>query len=193
MKKTIATLTAVALALPLVACAGTPQVDPNYLAYVQGEVAKAQEQYKAETARLLALTAIGQAGDDRVKDRAVAELTASRQSLGAPSIAPPAPKPNEALQWAQVLLSPLTILGQSAIHEAGAVKRDEQATIRHGITFGTLGGIAQGGYNLGAQGIQGVTTLGQAGIAKIPSMSVMVNPLVLGPDPLPPAPEASAR
>lgn len=171
MKKTIATLTAVALALPLVACAGTPQVDPNYVTYVQGEVAKAAEQSKAETARLLAITAIGQAGDDRVKDRAIAELQASRVGVGAPSIAPPAPKPNEALQWAQVLLSPLTTLGGLAIQEAGAVKRDEQATIRHGITFGTLGGIAQGGYNLGAQGLDATRALGQAGIAKIPSIT----------------------
>lgn len=177
MKKTIATLTAVALALPLVACAGTPQVDPNYVTYVQGEVAKAAEQSKAETARLLAITAIGQAGDDRVKDRALAELQASRVGVGAPSIAPPAPKPNEALQWAQVLLSPLTTLGGLAIQEAGAVKRDEQATIRHGITFGTLGGIAQGGYDLGARGIEGTQALGQAGIAKIPSITLHAAPI----------------
>lgn len=188
MKKTIASLLALTLAFPLVACAGAPKVDPNYVTYVQGEVAKAVEQSKAETARLLALTAIAQAGDDRVKDRAIGELQASRQSVGAPTIAPPQAQPNEALQWAQVLLSPLTTLGGIALQEAGAVKRDEQSTIRHGITFGTLGNIAQGGYDLGARGIDGTQALGQAGIAKIPSITLHAAPV-----PAPVSPAAPAE
>lgn len=179
------TLLALAVALSLAACSSAQPMDPNYQTYVAGEVAKAAEQSKAETARLLAITAISQSGDDRVKDRALSELQASRQGVGTPSIAPPAPKPNEALQWAQVLLNPLATLGGIAIQEHGAVKRDEQATIRHGITFGTIGNIAQGGYDLGAAGISGTRALGEAGIAKIPSVVIHTAPVAAPAAPAP--------
>jgi hypothetical protein len=177
------TLIAIAACLPLIACAGAPVADPNYIAYVQGEVAKAQEQSKAETSRLLALTAIAQSGDDRVKDRAISELQASRVGVGAPSIAQPLPRPNEALQWAQVILNPLASLAGIAINEAGAVKRAEQATAQQAITFGTINGIAQGGYALGA-----------AGIAKLPTVTLVPAPVVVegpgsNPDGLDPAPD----
>lgn len=176
MKKTLIALASASILLT--ACGGAPVVDPNYAAYVAGEVAKATEQTKAETARLLALTAVGQSGDDRVKDRAISELQASRVNVGAPSIAPPAPKPNEALQWAQVILNPLATLGGIAIQEHGDVKRAEQSTIQQAITFGTMNSIAQGGYALGAQGLQSTQALGQAGIAKIPSISITAAPVV---------------
>lgn len=169
MKKTLIVLAA---ALPLIACAGAPVADPNYTTYVQGEVLKAQEQVKAETARLLAITSIANGGDDRTKDRALAELESSRQTVGAPSIAPPQPKPNEALQWAQVILNPLTNLLGLGINRTADVKLAEQQTIQHGITWGTVGNIAQGGYNLGAAGIDSTRSLGAAGIAKIPSISL---------------------
>lgn len=188
MKKT---LIALAATLPLIACAGAPVIDPNYVAYVQGEVAKATEQTKAETARLLAITAVAQGGDDRVKDRALNELQASRQAVGAPSIAPPAPKPNEALQWAQVILNPLAQVLGITIDRAADVKLAEQQTIQHGITWGTVGGIAQGGYNLGSQGLQSTQALGQAGIAKIPSITVHAAPVVT-PFPVPKSSEPAA-
>jgi len=170
MNKTL--LLAIAACLPLIACAGAPVADPNYIAYVQGEVAKAQEQSKAETSRLLALTAIAQSGDERVKDRAISELQASRVGVGAPSIAQPQARPNEALQWAQVILNPLASLAGIAINEAGSIKRAEQATIQQAITFGTINDIAQGGYGLGAAGIDATRQLGDAGIAKIPTITV---------------------
>lgn len=169
MKKT---LLALACTLPLSACAGAPVADPNYTTYVQGEVAKAVAQSRAETSRLLAITSIANGGDDRTKDRALGELQASRQAVGAPSIAPPQPKPNEALQWAQVILNPLTNLLGLGINRTADVKLAEQQTIQHGITFGTIGNIAQGGYNLGATGIGATQALGAAGIAKIPSITV---------------------
>lgn len=174
MKKTLIVLAA---SLPLIACAGAPVADPNYLAYVQGEVLKAQEQTKAETSRLLAITSIANGGDERVKDRALGELQASRQAVGAPSIAPPQAQPNEALQWAQVILNPLTNLLGLGINRTADVKLAEQQTIQHGITWGTVGGIAQGGYDLGARGIDGTQALGAAGIAKIPSITLHAAPI----------------
>lgn len=168
MKKTLIVLAAT---LPMIACAGTPVADPNYTTYVQGEIAKAVAQAQAETNRLLAITSIANGGDERVKDRALGELQASRQVVGAPSIAPPQAQPNEALQWAQVILNPLTNLLGLGINRTADVKLAEQQTIQHGITWGTVGNIAQGGYNLGAQGIDSTRSLGAAGIAKIPSVA----------------------
>ena len=185
MKKT---LIALACTLPLIACAGAPVADPNYTTYVQGEVAKAVAQSQAETSRLLAITSIANGGDDRTKDRALGELQASRQNIGAPSIAPPQPKPNEALQWAQVILQPLTSLLGLGIQETANVKRAEQQTIQHAITFGTLGNIAQGGYDLGATGIGATQALGAAGIAKIPSITLHAAPIAAPVAPAVPAP-----
>lgn len=179
MKKTLVALTA---SLALLGCATAKEPAPEALLHYQTIAAVSANQTTAETNRLLAITAIAQGGDERVKDRALAEL--ERGAAPSVNVTQWQAPPNAFLQFLGIVAQPLAILGNAAIQADTAVKLDTNSTIRHGITFGTMQGIAQGGYNLGAQGIQSTQALGAAGIAKIPSITVHAAP-VAAPAPAP--------
>lgn len=166
MKKT---LVAAFAALALIGCASA-QPAPEALLHYQTIAAVSANQTTSETNRLLAITAVAQGGDVRVKDRAMAELARGAQpSVNVTQWQAP---PNAFLQFLSIVAQPLAILGNAAIQADTAVKLDTNSTIRHATTFGTIQGIAQGGYNLGATGIGATQALGAAGIAKIPSITV---------------------
>lgn len=171
MNRLIASLSIAAAAVFATGCA-TAGPDPDYAAYIEGQVAIAAHQATAETNRLLALAAIAERGDDRVKDRAIAELAASGNRVGVTNVAQPQPKPSLGLELARIFVPAL--VQSYGIHSNTTIAGiNAQASVaNNAITFGAINDIAQGGFNLGGQGINAAQSLGQAGIAKIPSIVI---------------------
>lgn len=175
MKRITAILALSTAALLASGCA-TAGPDPDYAAYIQGQVDIAAHQATAETNRLLALASIAQTGDDRVKDRAIAELSNSGNRVGVTTVAQPQYKPSLGLELARIFV-PALVQGYG-IHSQTTIAgiNAEANTAQLGITMGTIGSVAQGGFNLGAQGISSAQALGQEGIGAAAAAGLAVNP-----------------
>lgn len=172
MKKTLIALAA----FGLVATAHAESSPaPEAVLHYQTIAAVSANQAQVETNRLLAITAVAQTGDDRLKDRAMAELT---RGPSAPVVVNQwQPRPNAFLQFLGVVAQPLATLAGAKIQADTAVKLDQGATARQAITFGTINSIAQGGYNLGATGLGAQASAFEAGAAAFAAGAAEAEPV----------------
>lgn len=153
------TLIAIVAAAALVGCASA-QPAPEAVLHYQTIGAVSANQTTAETNRLLALTAIANGtNDERVKDRAIAELQRGVQAP--PTVTQWVAPPNPFLQALGLVVNPLATLGAAKISSDAQIKLGEQATVRHGQTMGVIG-----------QGIGATQSLGEAAISKLPEVSI---------------------
>lgn len=155
------TLIAIAAAVALVGCASA-QPAPEAVLHYQTIGAVSANQTTAETNRLLALTAIANGtNDERVKDRAIAELQRGVQAP--PAVTQWVAPPNPFLQALGLVVNPLATLGAAKISSDTQIKLGEQSVIRHGQTMGVIG-----------QGIGATQSLGEAAIGKLPELNLSV-------------------
>jgi len=150
-------LAAVAV-LSLSACATSG--NPDYTAYTNAQIAISANQSAAEATRLHALAAVAAGGDDRVKDRAIAELSRGTNVAGAGAVQAPQAQPNLLLEVARVFVPSLVQVYGITANAKVAVDGNATSVALHGQTMGTLGTIA-------GQGLTTAGSLGEAGIAKI--------------------------
>lgn len=155
------TLIAIASAVALVGCASA-QPAPEAVLHYQTIGAVSANQTTAETNRLLALTAIANGtNDERVKDRAIAELQRGVQAP--PAVTQWVAPPNPFLQALGLVVNPLATLGAASISAKTQIELGEQSVIRHGQTMGVIG-----------QGIGATQSLGEAAISKLPELNLRV-------------------
>lgn len=155
------TLIAIASAVALVGCASA-QPAPEAVLHYQTIGTVSANQTTAETNRLLALTAIANGtNDERVKDRAIAELQRGVQAP--PVVTQWVAPPNPFLQALGLVVNPLATLGAASISAKTQIELGEQSVIRHGQTMGVIG-----------QGIGATQSLGEAAIGKLPELNLRV-------------------
>lgn len=100
MKKLIA----LALAASLVGCASTEE----YKLYSSGQAQIETAKYNADAAKYAAMADIARSGTESAKVAAVMALALGAQGSNAQTTRIQAPQPNQALQWAQVLVPSIT-------------------------------------------------------------------------------------
>jgi len=156
MKRTLIALACAAIALSLTACGSMTMSDEGrYDKYAITAQALAEARQETERIRILALARIAEAGDDRTRDRIVAELTgnASGSTSNSAGLAAPAAPTHLGLEALRILgPGAIGLIGQG-IGAYAQNQADILATERHIANNALIGQSVNGALN-------SVTTLG---------------------------------
>lgn len=118
----------------------------DYYASIDGANARQVEAMRAaseaDAIRYQALMRIAESGDATAKVAAAMALALGGQSRSMPQMAIPQQPPNEALQWASVVVPALGQGLQTWANLRLGLRQSDNALARDGLMWGTVGGMA---------------------------------------------------
>lgn len=162
MKKSLIILAAV---LGLGACAS-----PDYAKYAEANQAIETARHDADAAKYKAMADIAAQGDNTAKVAAVMAMAMGGQGTAAAGNGLRAPEPNQALQWASILVPSLTQVAGMRYNYLTATAQSNNAAAVAISTNSTFAGM---GSSIGAAGVAGNTALTNvAGLIQAPAANI---------------------
>lgn len=175
-------LSVIVLSLVISGCANT-----EYLAYSKAQTEIEVSKNLALSAKYKAMENIAQSGDATAKVAAVMALSMQGQWGGNPSASIAAPAPNQALQWASVLVPGVTqVLGTRYQYLSTVQQSNNSAAVAQSTNasfVGIAGKIQATNTNTSNTILSGTGSLGTGTYTTTDNTSVptVVNPLVVNP------------